>query len=87
MPNAEERTSIGTVILRGASKSGPKEWSGKLYNAEDGKIYEGVVILRSASELRLKGCLWGVLCNGETWRSNGPRVVSRTSRRDEGARL
>lgn len=63
----EDAKSVGTVILRGASKSGPNEWKGKLYNAEDGKTYEGYVSLRSANELRLKGCLWGVLCSGETW--------------------
>jgi len=63
----EDAKSIGTVILRGASKNGPNAWKGKLYNAEDGKTYEGFVMLRSANELRLKGCLWGVLCSGETW--------------------
>jgi uncharacterized protein (DUF2147 family) len=63
----EDAGAIGTVILRGAAKSGPNEWKGKLYNARDGKIYEGYVILRSANELKLKGCLWGVLCGGETW--------------------
>lgn len=64
---AEDAKAVGTVILRGAAKSGPNEWKGKLYNAEDGKTYEGYVSLRSANELRLKGCLWGVLCSGETW--------------------
>ncbi|MEK4032669.1 DUF2147 domain-containing protein [Methylocystis sp. IM3] len=63
----EDAGAVGTVILRGASKSGPNEWKGKLYNARDGKIYEGYVTLRSANELRLKGCLWGFLCGGETW--------------------
>lgn len=63
----EDSGAVGTVILRGASKSGPNEWKGKLYNAQDGKTYEGYVILRSANELRLKGCLWGLLCSGETW--------------------
>jgi uncharacterized protein (DUF2147 family) len=63
----EDQKSIGTVILRGASKSGPNEWKGKLYNSQDGKIYDGYVTVKSANELRLKGCLWGFLCGGETW--------------------
>jgi uncharacterized protein (DUF2147 family) len=63
----EDASAVGMVILRGATKSGPNEWKGKLYNAQDGKTYEGYVSLRSANELRLKGCLWGVLCSGETW--------------------
>lgn len=63
----EDAGAVGTGILRGATKSGPNEWRGKLYNARDGKTYDGYVILRSANELRLKGCLLGVLCGGETW--------------------
>jgi uncharacterized protein (DUF2147 family) len=65
--SAEDQASIGTVILRGASKSGPNEWKGKLYNSEDGKTYDGFITVTSANELTLKGCLWGVLCSGETW--------------------
>ncbi|WP_330083523.1 DUF2147 domain-containing protein [Methylocystis iwaonis] len=64
---AEDQKSIGTVILRGATKSGPNEWKGKLYNAQDGKTYDGSITIKSANELRLKGCLWGILCSGETW--------------------
>ncbi|MGJ0397052.1 MAG: DUF2147 domain-containing protein [Methylocystis sp.] len=69
--NAEEQRAVGTVILRGASKSGAKEWRGKLYNTKDGNVYDGVITLKSANELTLKGCLWGVLCKGETWRRAG----------------
>lgn len=76
----EDAKAVGTVILRGAAKSGPNEWKGKLYNAQDGKTYEGYVILRSANELRLKGCLWGVLCSGETW----TRVAAAPSARAHG---
>lgn len=63
----EDQKAVGTVILRGAAKSGPNEWKGKLFNAEDGKTYDGFITLKSANELRLKGCLWGILCSGETW--------------------
>ncbi len=64
----EDQKAIGTVILRGAEKSGPNEWKGKLFNAENGKTYDGVITIKSATELSLKGCLWGVLCSGETWK-------------------
>lgn len=73
--NPEDQASIGTVILRGARQSGPNEWKGKLYNSEDGKTYDGFISLKSPSELSLKGCLWGVLCSGETWK----RVAAATS--------
>ncbi|QGM96859.1 DUF2147 domain-containing protein [Methylocystis parvus] len=62
-----DEKAVGTVILRGAAKSGPNEWKGKLYNAQDGKTYDGFITIKSANELRLKGCLWGFLCSGETW--------------------
>ena len=70
--NAEDQASIGTVILRGAVQTGPAEWKGKLYNADDGKIYDGVITVKSAGELTLKGCILGVLCGGETWKRIGP---------------
>jgi uncharacterized protein (DUF2147 family) len=66
--NAEDQASIGTVILRGAKQTGPNEWKGKLYNAEDGNTYDGFITIRKPGELTLKGCLWGVLCSGETWK-------------------
>lgn len=66
--NAEEQHAVGTVILRGASRNSPKEWRGKLYNTKDGNTYDGVITVKSANELTLKGCLWHVLCKSETWR-------------------
>ncbi len=69
----EDEKAIGTVILRGASKSGPNEWKGKLFNSQDGKTYDGFVSVTSANELKLKGCLWGVLCSGETWTRVAPK--------------
>jgi uncharacterized protein (DUF2147 family) len=65
--NEEDQAAIGTVILRGATQTGPNEWKGKLYNSEDGKTYDGFITVKK-SELTLKGCLWGVLCSGETWK-------------------
>jgi uncharacterized protein (DUF2147 family) len=66
--NAEDKASIGTVILRGAKQTGPNEWKGKLYNAEDGKTYDGVITIDKPGELTLQGCLWGVVCSDETWK-------------------
>jgi len=65
--NAEDQSAIGAVILRGAKQTGPNEWSGKLFNVEDGKSYDGFITVTSPTRLTLKGCLWGVLCSDETW--------------------
>lgn len=64
----EDKAGIGTVILRGAKRTAANEWRGKLYNSDDGKIYDGYITLTSDDELTLKGCILGVLCGGETWK-------------------
>ena len=62
------KKEIGTVIMKGAAKSGDNTWKGDLLEVESGKTYSGVVTLESASALNLKGCVAMVLCRGETWR-------------------
>lgn len=61
------KSTIGTVIMKGATKSGDNTWKGDLLDVESGKTYSGVVTLESASALNLKGCVAMVLCKGETW--------------------
>jgi uncharacterized protein (DUF2147 family) len=82
--NAEDQSSIGTVILRGAKQTGPNEWKGKLYNAEDGNTYDGFITIKKPGELTLKGCLWGVLCSGETWKRVSAASDAQTSRMTAG---
>jgi uncharacterized protein (DUF2147 family) len=61
------KSEVGTVIMKGAAKSGDNRWEGDLLDAESGKVYSGVVTLESATALNLKGCVAMVLCRGETW--------------------
>ena len=61
------KKEIGTVIMKGAVKSGDNTWKGDLLDVESGKIYSGVVTLENANALNLKGCVAMVLCRGETW--------------------
>jgi uncharacterized protein (DUF2147 family) len=58
---------IGKMIMRGAVKSGENTWKGDLTDVSTGKVYSGVVTLESATALNLKGCVMGLLCQGETW--------------------
>ena len=39
---------------------------GDLLNADDGKIYTGVVTMQGPNALNLKGCV-AFICQGETW--------------------
>jgi uncharacterized protein (DUF2147 family) len=61
------KKEVGTVIMKGAVKSGDNVWKGDLLDLESGKTYSGVVTLESASALNLKGCVAAVFCRGETW--------------------
>ena len=61
------KNTVGTVIMKGAAKSGDNTWKGDLLDVESGKIYAGVVTLEGASALNLKGCVAAVFCRGETW--------------------
>ncbi len=64
------KNTVGTVIMKGAAKSGDNTWKGELLDVESGKTYAGVATLESANALSLKGCVAGVFCRGETWTRN-----------------
>jgi uncharacterized protein (DUF2147 family) len=61
------KKEVGTIIMKGAAKSGDNVWKGDLLDLESGKTYSGVVTLESANALNLKGCIAAVFCRGETW--------------------
>jgi uncharacterized protein (DUF2147 family) len=62
------KKEIGTVIIKGMSKTGDDKWEGDLLNLDDGKTYSGVATLESPTALNLKGCVaGGLICRGETW--------------------
>ena len=64
---SKEKT-VGTIILKGATRSDDTTFKGELLNTEDGKIYNGVLTVVSANEIRLEGCvLGGIVCKGENW--------------------
>jgi len=61
------KKEVGTVIMKGSSKTGDNRWEGDLLDVESGKIYSGVVTLAGPTALNLKGCVAGIFCRGETW--------------------
>ena len=60
------KKEVGTVIMKGSTKSGDNKWEGDLLEADTGKIYSGVVTLEGPRALNLKGCFL-MICKGETW--------------------
>ena len=61
------KKTVGTVIMKGSSKTGDNKWEGDLLDVESGKIYSGVATLEGPTALNLKGCVAGLFCRGETW--------------------
>jgi uncharacterized protein (DUF2147 family) len=74
-PDKAKRTrpTLGIPILLNMKKAPPgngtepEQWTGKVYNAQNGKLYDAKVKLLSADKLELKGCVLGFLCGGQTW--------------------
>jgi len=60
------RPMIGLPPFSGMRRSGPGKWSGRIYNADDGKSYASNVSVAGPGSLRVEGCV-GALCGGETW--------------------
>ncbi len=62
------RPLMGVTIVIGMKPSGAHEWSGQVYNAEDGKTYTGHITMQGTNALKLEGCaLGGWVCKSQTW--------------------
>jgi uncharacterized protein (DUF2147 family) len=63
------RPLIGMNILLEMKPTGtPAQWEGRVYNAEDGKIYSAYLTVTGPSSLKLEGCiLGGLICKSQTW--------------------
>ena len=57
---------IGLQLFIGMKSQGPRKWSGRIYNADDGKSYVSNVTLADPIKLKVEGCV-GALCGGEMW--------------------
>jgi len=67
-PAKRTRDTLGMPILIDMKPSGTDKWSGQIYNARDGKMYQASVELQSEKALKVRGCvLGGLFCGGETW--------------------
>jgi len=71
-PSLASRPMIGVQLFIGMVPSGPGTWSGRIYNADDGGVYEGKVLWTGPQTLRVEGCA-GALCGGENWTRVGGR--------------
>ena len=63
-PAKRKRPLVGVEILIGMAPSAPGEWSGRLYNDDDGKTYDGKLKELGPKNIRIEGCA-GALCGGQ----------------------
>jgi len=67
-PGKRNRRIIGLRIFA-MTADGQGDWSGAIYNSDDGQTYAGKLVLRG-TQLEVHGCA-GALCGSETWRKVG----------------
>ena len=63
-PKLRSRPMIGVQLLMGLTKEGER-WTGKIYNPEDGKTYDGHFALTADGKAEIKGCVAMVFCDGD----------------------
>jgi uncharacterized protein (DUF2147 family) len=63
----QTRPLLGVPVVLAMKPSGPGQWSGEVYNAEDGKTYSGSFTLTGPDTADLKGCVFSILCKSQTW--------------------
>jgi uncharacterized protein (DUF2147 family) len=66
-PAQRNRPLIGTAVLNTMVPDGSGKWSGRLYNVDNGEIYEGHLLELDARTLRVEGCAIGI-CGGQFMR-------------------
>jgi uncharacterized protein (DUF2147 family) len=66
-PRLRSRPTLGMPILLGMKPSNSNEWSGEIYNSQDGRTYSASINLLNSDTLKVQGCVMGFLCGGENW--------------------
>jgi uncharacterized protein (DUF2147 family) len=65
-PKKRNRPALGLTLLDNL-KPEESKFSGEIYNADEGKLYQVSLERESASELSVSGCLLKILCGSQTW--------------------
>jgi uncharacterized protein (DUF2147 family) len=67
-PAKRSRPLIGSEVLLGLKPSGTGEWTGSLYDAENGRTYVGKLTIVDERHIKVAGCvLGGLICETQTW--------------------
>jgi uncharacterized protein (DUF2147 family) len=66
-PALAHRPIVGINIFNSMKLVSGRKWSGRIYNADNGKTYSSDITLAGPAKLEVRGCVLAVLCGGETW--------------------
>jgi len=67
-PSLRNRPIQGLQVLSLNVQVSTNRLNGKIYNPEDGKTYNGFLVIVRSDMVRLSGCvLFNLLCRGEDW--------------------
>lgn len=67
-PAKRERPVVGLQLVSNMKPAGADEWTGSIYNYEDGQTYSGKVKVVSSSAIEIGGCVMGgMICQSKTW--------------------
>ncbi|MDO8875260.1 MAG: DUF2147 domain-containing protein [Pseudolabrys sp.] len=61
------RPLLGVPVVQGMAPAGENKWSGRIYNADDGKTYEAHVMVINANAMNVQGCVLSILCKSQKW--------------------
>ena len=70
------RPILGLNIFSAMRPAGQRKWTGKIYNADNGKTYASELHPAGAKKLEVRGCVLSFLCGGETWTKVGEVAVA-----------
>ena len=65
-PAKRSHPLLGLPVMQMAP-TGKNDWSGTIYNAEDGRVYRAHLSVKDGHTAVLQGCMLVVLCRGHTW--------------------
>lgn len=63
-PALRARPMLGLPLFQGLSRSAD-QWTGKIYNPEDGKMYDSTLVVTGPDTAEIQGCVAVVLCQTE----------------------
>jgi uncharacterized protein (DUF2147 family) len=65
--NKRDRPMLGLQVVQGLRPLSENEWSGLIYNADEGQSYNINLTLVGSTKLSLEGCILAAFCKVQTW--------------------